>query len=187
MKKPTLKPIIAAICAAGILTVPTVRAASDGHVDFGKLSALATEGGQFVEVNVRSNLIAMVARLAETQEPEAAGLLKRLHQVHVNVIGLSEENREALGEKVKSIRAQLEADGWDRVVTVKERDQDVGVYLKLRDEEAVEGIVVTVIDPGQAGVFINVVGDIRPEELAEIGERFRIEPLKEIGLATTGR
>jgi hypothetical protein len=29
-------------------------------------------------------------------------------------------------------------------------------------------------------VFVNVVGDIRPEKLAMVGERFNIEPLKHL-------
>jgi hypothetical protein len=33
-------------------------------------------------------------------------------------------------------------------------------------------------------VFVNVVGDIKPEQLAMLGEKFHIDPLKEIGNTT---
>ncbi len=36
-------------------------------------------------------------------------------------------------------------------------------------------------------MFVNVVGDIRPEKLALIGERLNIEPLKKAGEAISGK
>jgi hypothetical protein len=56
----------------------------------------------------------------------------------------------------------------------------VRVYVKMRDTEAVEGIVVSVLSGKREAVLVNIVGDIRPEKLAMIGERFDIEPLKKI-------
>src|SRR5882672_12689077 len=63
-----------------------------GYVDFGKFLPPAS-GGEFVEVHIKSNLISMVARLAEKSEPEAAELLRGLKLVRVNVIGLDDSNR----------------------------------------------------------------------------------------------
>src|SRR5947209_8587182 len=51
-----------------------------GYVDFGTLPA-PTSGGEFVEVNVKNNLISMMARLAEKKEPEVAELLRHLQAV----------------------------------------------------------------------------------------------------------
>lgn len=151
---------------------------SAGAVDFGKFSP--SGDGQFVEVNVKSNLINMVARLAEQKQPEVAKLLRGLHAVHVNVIGLNDENRADMKQRVESVRNQLAGTDWERVVTANEKDQDVGVFIKMRGEEAVEGVVVTVIDGDHDAVFVNVVGDIRPEQIAKVGEALNIEPLKKL-------
>jgi hypothetical protein len=51
----------------------------------------------------------------------------------------------------------------------------------MRGPEAVEGVVVTVLDGKKQAVLINIVGDIRPEKLGAIGERFNIDPLKQLG------
>jgi hypothetical protein len=67
------------------------------------------------------------------------------------------------------------------VVAVQQKNQDVGIYAKLRGEEAVEGVVVTVLEANREAVLINIVGDIKPEKLAVVGERFNIEPLKKLG------
>src|SRR5438105_4625985 len=102
-----------------------------GYVDFGKFSPPAS-GGEFVEVHITSNLISMVARLAEKNEPEIAELLRGLHRVRVNVIGLDDGNRAEMEARVKKIRSDLDAQGWERIVTAQKKDEDVGVYLKTR-------------------------------------------------------
>ncbi len=153
-----------------------------GYVDFGKFSAPAS-GGEFVEVHVKSNLIAMAARLTEKNEPEVAEVLRGLQDVRVTVIGLDDDNRAEIQKRVKKIRSELDAQGWERVVSAQKKDEDVGVYLKMRGAEAVEGLVVTVIEANREAVLVNIVGDMKPEKIATIGERLNIEPLKKIGQA----
>ena len=78
-----------------------------GYVDFGTLPA-PSSGGEFVEVNVKNNLISMMARLAEKNEPEVADLLRHLQMVRVNVIGLDDGNRAEIEKRVKKIRSDLD-------------------------------------------------------------------------------
>jgi hypothetical protein len=151
-----------------------------GDVDFGKF-APASAGAEFVEVNINNNLIAMAARLAGAQEPEIAEVLKGLRRVRVNVIGLTDANRADILKRVADIRSELDTKGWERIVTAQQENEDVGVYVKTRGDEAVEGIVVTVVEGQREAVLVNIVGDLKPEKLAVVGERFNIEPLKKVG------
>lgn len=153
--------------------------ATAGYVDFGKFSPAA--GNEFVEVNLKSNLISMVARLAQKEEPEVATLLRGLQAVRVNVIGLNDANRADVEQRVKTVRGELEAQGWERIVTAQKSEEDVGIYLKTRGEEMVEGLVVTVIEGKREAVLVNIVGQIKPEQLAVVGERLHLEPLKQLG------
>jgi hypothetical protein len=173
--KTMIRPFIAAglLCAA--LTV--TRAEDPGYVDFGKLNP--TGESQFVEVNIKSNLIAMVAAFTKKSEPEVAEFIQGLKQIRVNVLGLTKENREDLTGRIASIREKLDKNGWERVATVIEKKNDVGVFLKLKDAQVVEGLCVTVND-GKQVVLVNIIGDIRPEKLSSVGERFNIEPLKHL-------
>ncbi|MGP8235788.1 MAG: DUF4252 domain-containing protein, partial [Limisphaerales bacterium] len=152
-----------------------------GQVDFGSFSP-PKGGGQFVEVNVPNNVIILASRLVEKEQPDVAKLLNGLKQVTVNVIGLDDENRAELQKRAQSIRTDLAGKGWERIVTVQEKDQDVSVYLKMADS-AIQGLVAVVLDGKQDAVFANVVGDIKPEQLAMLGEKFHIDPLKKIGLS----
>jgi hypothetical protein len=151
-----------------------------GQVDFGSFSA-SNSGAQFVEVNVTSSLISLAAKFVEKDQPDVAQVLKGLQLVHVNVIGLDDQNRSDIESRIQNVRKDLAAKGWERIVTVQEKSQDVGVYLKTQNKDTVQGLVVVVQDGKNQAVFVNVVGDIKPEQLAMLGEKLHIDPLKHIG------
>ena len=176
------------LVGVGFLSATLLAAAADpspGYVDFGRL-APGSSGAEFVEVNIGSNLISIAARLAEKAQPEAAQLLRKLQMVRVNVIGLTDENRGQIQDRIKAIRGDLDAQGWERIVLAQEKHQDVAVFLKTRGEEAVQGLVVIVCDGAKQAVLVNIVGDIRPEQVAELGEKLGIDPLKKVGKSMHG-
>jgi hypothetical protein len=165
---------LAAIC---LLPVLSLKAADTepGKIDFGKFTP--SPGAQFVEVNIKSNLISLVAKLVNN-EPELKDTLTGLKEIKVNVLELNQSSKDEILQRMQAVRADLDTKGWDRVVTVQQEKNDVSISLKMNGD-AVEGIVVTVFD-GRQAVFVNVVGDIKPEKLALLGERFDIEPLKKL-------
>jgi len=57
----------------------------------------------------------------------------------------------------------------------------VSIYLKTRDKDSVQGLAIVVLEGNNQAVFVNVVGDIKPEQLAVLGERLNIDPLKKFG------
>ncbi len=179
MKHP-FRPLAAALIACLCLAARADKLPA-GAVEFGTFTPSA--GGEFVEVQIRSNLISMVAKLAEKQEPQVAEMLRNLQMVRVNVIGLDDQNRSEVIQRIKEVRAKLDKEGWERIVTAQKKDEDVGVFLKTRGSEAVEGVVVTVLSGTREAVLVNVIGNIKPEQVAELGEHFDIDPLKRVGEA----
>ena len=151
-----------------------------GQVDFGTFTA-PSGGVEFVEVNVTSSVIGLAAKFVEKDQPDVAQVLKGLQLVHVNVVGMNDENRSDLAARVEKIRKELEGKGWEKIVVAQQRDQNVGVYLKTRDKDTVQGLVVVAVDGNKQAVFVNVVGDIKPEQLSMLGERLHIDPLKKLG------
>jgi hypothetical protein len=182
MKSTLRYPLAVAAVTAG-LGFTALAAHSPGQVDFGKFTPPG-DGGQFVEVQINSNLLSLTAKLVEKQQPDAAKLLRSVQLVHVNVVGLTDENRAEMTKRVQQIRQDLAPQGWEQNVVVQEKDgQDVGIYTKTRGGEALEGLVITVIEPKGQVVLVNIVGDIRPEQIAVLGEKLDIKPLKDIGAA----
>jgi len=180
-----MKHLIITTCTLCCLLALPVSGAEDNTsspetVDFGTFAP--SEKGTFVEIKVNSSLIHMAARLAQDSEPEMARILGGLKSVRVNVMGFEEDERETFASRIQSIRKQLEDQQWDRVVRVQEETEDVGIYAKLNGDESIEGLVVTVIN-GREAVLIHVNGSIRPEELARVGERLNLEPLKQLPTA----
>jgi len=165
-----------------IATILAEEKKSPGFVDFGKIPASAA-GGEFVEVSVGRALFAISARLFDKSEPEVAQLLRGLQLVRVNVVGLGEDNRAQIQEHVRKLRSELDGKGWERIVTVQQKKEDVAVYLKTRGEEAIEGLVLTVLDGDKEAVLINIVGNIKPEQVAMLGDKMGIDPLKKFGEA----
>jgi len=174
-----------AIGTATLFAMNTSLFAADllpGQIDFGSFSP-STGGGEFVEVNLPTSLISLGARLVEKDEPEVAQLLNGIKLVRVNVMSLDEDNRADIQKRAQKIRKDLAAKGWERIVVAQQKDQDVGVYLKMTDKGAVQGLTAVVMDGKEHAVFVNVVGEIKPEQLALLGEKLHLDPLKNIGHA----
>lgn len=174
----------ATISSTLALAAFTARAAEPGYVDLGKFTP--TDGCQFVEVNVHSSLLKLAALFADHDNHDAAELIRNLKHVRVNVIGYNDRTRADLAQRVQDIRRDLVAQGWTQAVTVREanQDQDVAIYVKTRDDDTVEGLLVTVMDPTEKqAVLVNVVGAIKPEQVAALGRGLHIEPLADLNLA----
>ena len=111
--------------------------------------------------------------------------LKNIRHVRVNVVGLDDTNKASTLARMESIRADLEKKGWEKIVTVREPKKsgsdDVAVFMKSTDD-TIHGIVVTVIESKGTAVFVNVVGNIRADELAKLGEKLDIMPLRKLKL-----
>jgi hypothetical protein len=162
-----------------LLSVP-VRAADSpaGVVNFGKFTK--PTNGELVEINLNSDTIAMAMQIAGKGQPDLAEALGGLHSVRVNVVGLDDQNREEVTARMKSVRSELDAAGWQRLVSVEEKKESVGIFLKSRGKEAIEGVVVTVLDGRKEAVFINIAGDIKMDKLAGLADKLNIGALKKV-------
>ena len=171
------------IALAAALTALNAPAQSGaGEVDFSAFAHPA-RNGSFVDINLSHDLLSLAGRFVEKQNAEVAKLLNSVQLLRLNVIGLTDENRDVMQKTVRELRNRLDKGGWQRIVTVQKTGaEDVGIYLKLRSSDAIEGLVISVIN-GQKGeaVLINLVGDIKPEQIAAVGEALNIEPLKQAG------
>jgi hypothetical protein len=181
--KTTLRYLVAVAALSAGLGFNVLAAHSPGQVDFGKFTPPGGSG-QFVEIQIKSNLLSLAAQFVEKQQPDVAKLLRSVELVRVNVVGLTEENRDEVTKRVRQIRQELDARGWEQTVRVQEKHgEDVGIYTKKRGGEALAGLVITVLEPKGEAVLINIVGDIRPEQVAVLGEKLDIKPLKDVGAA----
>src|SRR6266850_846106 len=182
MKRTATTTLGIAILSAALCATALAENKAPGRVDFGSFSP-ARSGGEFVEVNVSSSLISLVSSLVEHKDAELFQLLKGLHEVRVNVIGLADDNRDSIEKRAEAISRELDKGGWERVVRAQQQDKNVRVYLKTQGKDSVQGLVVMATEGNKQAVFVNIVGDIKPSQLSLLGEKLHIDPLKKIGLA----
>jgi hypothetical protein len=174
---------ILSLTTGALLTLSLLRADTlPGQLDFTSFTPAET-GGELVEVKLQGALLQLAANLASKDEPDLAAVLNSLKLVRVNVVKIGESNRGSVEARLTDLRGKLDNTGWDQLVNVQEKQQRVGVYVKLRAQESIEGVVVMVETPGKEAVFINVVGDVKPEQLQKLGEKLDIEPLRKVGAA----
>jgi hypothetical protein len=168
-----------AIAAASLLLSTPLRAdnPSAGLVTFGKFTK--PTNGELVEINLNSDTIAMALQLAGNSQPDFAEVLQGLDSIRVAVVGLDNQNREEITTRMKTLRSELDTLGWQQVVSVQEKKEDVGIFLKTRGRDAIEGLVVTVLDGRKEAVFVNIAGNIRIDKLSALGEKFNVGALKQ--------
>ncbi len=187
MKNLLRSSLAAATLSLALTTFASAAEAQSGAIDIGQLMPSAK--GEFVEINLSSAMLKFAARIAARQEPEAAELIRNLKSIRVNVVGLDDTNRDSTIEQIEGVRRKLEAQGWTKMVTVREKNggDNVDVHVMQRGEESIDGLVVTVLDKKGEAVFVNIVGNINADQIAQIADKFDIEPLRKVHMKIEGK
>ncbi|MBP6864957.1 MAG: DUF4252 domain-containing protein [Candidatus Didemnitutus sp.] len=183
--KNSLRLLCTAAFVSAAMLVSANASAEPGYVDIGQLAPSAK--GEFVEINLSPALLKFAARIAKHHEPDAAELVGDIKRIRVNVVDLDDGNRAATIAKIEDVRAKLESQGWTRMVTVREAEggDNVAVFAKMQSEDAIDGLVVTVIDRRGQAVFVNVVGNISADKIGALAEKYDIEPLRKVKIKAT--
>lgn len=147
-----------------------------GYVDFGRIEQWFDREPK-LEVNIKGVLLELVAEASRNEDPELADLLRRLKAIQVRGFALDRDQYGDVERRTSELAQRLERQGWETFARVREDDERVDMFVRTRDG-AIAGLVVMVVSPGEdESVFVNIVGDIRPEQIGRIGRKFDIGPL----------
>jgi hypothetical protein len=103
--------------------------------------------------------------IADDDEPELVNMLRDLKGVRIRIYEI-EGDEQRVFDRISESGKRLEAKGWDRLVTVNDDDENVLVMVKA-DAAKISGMAVLSADEDEA-VFVNMIGNIRPEFFNEI-------------------
>lgn len=184
----SLRSLATAASLAAVLSISAFAAEPEpGYIDLGKLAPAAK--GEFVEVNLSAGMLKFAAKLAAREEPEAAALIANLKHVRINVVSLDESNRQGMLDHIDGIRRKLSEQGWTQMVTVREKGErnNVDVHVKQRNEDVIDGLVITVIDEKGEAVLVNIVGNISADQIAKVADNLDIEPLRHVRIKAKHR
>ena len=161
------------------LEAQSIQDEPSGFVDFSDFEdRFGTEAS--LEVDIRGQMLQLVAESSREEDPELAELLDRLQAIQVRGFPMLRSQFRRMESHSRDIADQLEHEGWNTVVKLRDYGQYVDVYAK-ENERYIEGLMMMVVDTelGET-VLINIVGTMQAEELGRIGSRFDIAPLEEV-------
>lgn len=180
--KTLLRILLPVFVATSILGSNVKAGNADGSVDASRFVPENLEGGR-VTVELKGALLGIATRIASHSEPETAELLSGLREIRVNVIDLKKNAAGEIAKRFADGRKSLESTGWERVVAVDDNGDNVAVHVKTRGEESIEGLCVSILGKDQEAVFVNIVGNIKPESLAKLGEKMDLPGMKKAAAA----
>lgn len=178
------KPLLALLL--GLLMIPVASVTAQriesypGYFDFRQLEDIV--GAETtLEVNFKGAILKMAAEAARIEDDTLADMLLKLRGIQVRGYTLDRQARKALEDRVGPLASQLARDGWERVVRVRDDNEFVEMLIRDTTGERVEGMMVFVIGGGDnETVFVNIVGEIDPEDIGRLGRRFRIGALEDL-------
>ena len=167
------------VTVSGVLAQDEAVKSSPGYVDFGNLAQF--ENSEMVaEVVLGENLLKVVSKFTQSDEPELSALVGGLKLIKVNAFEVNADNRDKIKNKINAIDKQLIGKNWDRIVRVRDREETAYVYIKTTDKGDIEGLVVLAIDEKGEAAFVNIVGKINLEAIGKLGDKFDIPSLDKI-------
>lgn len=149
-----------------------------GYVDF-NIFEIFGDAEPKVEVSLKQPMLNLVSEFTKEDDPELFNMLSKLAVVRVFVFDADEQfTRKFESESSKTIKS-LDRKGWEQVVRVREDEDHVFVYLKPSTKyDFIEGIVLLAIEEGDEAVFVNIAGEIRPDDVSALGHHFGIAGLE---------
>jgi hypothetical protein len=145
-----------------------------GYVDFGTVALFGHKEAD-VEVLLEQNLINMVRDFSKSSDPDLAEMLGKLKQIRVQTFAIEPDKLEAIEKKTDEVSRRLEGQGWSPMVKVRKRagGEQTYVYMKTQDGR-IQGMVVMNVDPTDEASFINIVGEIDPEQIGKLSHKFNL-------------
>jgi hypothetical protein len=100
-----------------------------------------------------------LARFVMADDEEIGAILQELRAVRVYVYDVTRDS-ESVARHLREVQADLIADGWLPLVTVKDGTEQVAVLLRAGEEGRNRGLAVIVHDSTET-VLVNLIGNVR--------------------------
>jgi hypothetical protein len=148
------------LLAACGLTAPR---SNDGFADLDSLGIRDVD--QVMTLSIGPALLHFAASHID-DDPEVRALLKGLDGVRIRIYEI-DGDAARVAARIGSMSKQLQDDGWESVLSVRDGLEATHMLLRVVDEQ-VCGMTVLVSDGDSEAVVINLMGDIRPEQFGEV-------------------
>jgi hypothetical protein len=168
MKRTALVAALAALC----LALP-----SQAQSIFGDLDRLAAKASESVEVSLDANLLRLAGGFfSANKKDEAAAkdLVSNLKGIWVRSFEFAKEGEYSQAD-LQTVRNQLKAPGWSRIVGVQGGRDGVEVYVKTEAGKTA-GLALLSCEPKELSM-VYIEGPIDIERLSELGGKLGVPAL----------
>jgi hypothetical protein len=160
---------------------PLMAQAQDVKLQLQSLDKLEARATESVDVTLDGKLLQLAKIFLKDSDPEEKAikdLVSGLKGIYVKVFEFDKEGEYSAAD-VDSIRAQLRAPGWTRMVGIKSKkeSENVEVYMMTTTGSQIGGITVITTEPKELSV-INIAGSIDLEKLVQLSGKLGIPSLE---------
>src|SRR5215470_7869858 len=171
-----MKPLLIAFL---LTLVPVLSAkAQDSRIQMSGLDHLAAKASQTVDVNLDERLMRLAARVfndKDEDEREVKKMINGLKGIYVKSYEFDTEGQYTPAD-LETIRTQLRAPGWTRLVNVTSKKEGILEVYLLFNGDTVGGMAVLHTDDKELTV-VNIVGPVDVDKLAKLEGQLGIPDL----------
>ena len=163
--------------ALAVLLVPATAAAQGARLELDQLKGLAGHAREVTDITLDPAMLQLAAGfLSAANDPDLKSLIADLKGIYVKSFEFDRDG--AFDESdVNSVRKQLGAPGWTRIITTQSKQdrESVDIY-SWREGNQSGGLAILVVEPRELTV-VNIVGQIDLRKLAALQGQFGIPRL----------
>ena len=130
---------------------------------------------------MREPLLRLITESIPEEDEEAVNFVSRLLSVRLHVYEDIGGDVQQIAENMDEIATDLEAENWERVVRIRDDEDQVDIYLRFSEsDDVVYGIALMIVSEDGEMVLANIAGDISFDDIGALGRRFDIDELSEL-------
>lgn len=141
----------------------TAPRSNEGYADLESLGMMDTD--RVISLSIGPTLLHFAANYID-DDPEIRDLLRSLDGVRVRVYEIDGDATKVAG-RMDRMSTNLQQDGWEPVMLVREEDEQVHMLLRTVGGE-IRGMTVLVLDGDTEAVVVNLMGEINPDQFGDV-------------------
>lgn len=141
----------------------TAPRSSEGYAELDSLGIADTD--RVLTLSVGRTLLRFAANHLE-DDPETEALLRSLDGVRIRIYEI-DGDAERVAARMDRMSHRLQDSGWDPVMLTRSEGEQAHMLVKTAGDH-ISGMTVLVCDGESEAVIINLMGDIRPQQFADV-------------------
>ena len=172
--------------AALLIAAPLVAHAQAARLKLPDFAGLADKAKESVDISLDGDMLKTASQFmgAGKQAPEVADALQGVLGIYLRVFQFEQPNVYSQAD-LASVRTQLQAPGWKKLMSVGSKDEHVDMFLHDAGKNPEDGGMALVVSEPKEFVIVNIVGKVDPEKLRQLQGKFGI-PGNLPGMAAPG-